>query len=372
VNRTLQELAVDGTNPSKGSVSLLGDAMLKNPQPALEVINLRGIKISDEESLRMGLGLAGYKHFLTGLDVSGCGLTGRSVTGVFAGLAANKNICTYLRVFKVSRNKLGGGQGTVELARFFDRFAIGNEPRSLEELCMSECNLDAIVISALVRRDGVVATLKEIDLSHNILSGSIGASLTAMAKDSQCLRRVNISNTRVDVESIESFLKALTANEFLDDLEIDLSHNLLRIHGADAIDRGLRAPGALQKIKALNLYNTGLNEDGLQVVVKVLENASKLEELDIGANVVKARGGKNVQSFLTALSVFVTKHQSLRVLRMGGQVAGKLYLGKYVGPFLAVFASTRKIEELDVAGNQMGDDGICMLAEALRMNRTLK
>lgn len=109
------------------------------------------------------------------------------------------------------------------------RFAIGNEPRSLEELNLSDCNLDAVVISALVRRDGVVATLKEIDLSHNVLSGSIGASLTAMAKDSQCLRRINISNTRVDVDTVESFLKALAANEFLDSLEIDLSHNLLKV-----------------------------------------------------------------------------------------------------------------------------------------------
>ncbi len=99
----------------------------------------------------------------------------------------------------------------------------------MEELNLSDCNLDAVVVSALVRRDGVVATLKEIDLSHNVLSGSIGASLTAMAKDSQCLRRINISNTRVDVDTVESFLKALSANDFLDSLELDLSHNLLKV-----------------------------------------------------------------------------------------------------------------------------------------------
>ena len=51
------------------------------------------------------------------------------------------------------------------------------------------------------------------------------------------------------------------------------------------------------------------------------------------------------------------------------KVAGKLYLGKYMGPFLAVFASTRTIEELDISGNQIGDEGIEMLAEALRMNK---
>ena len=372
VNRTLMELSVDGTNPSKGSVSMLGDAMLKNPYPALEVINLRGIKINDDESLRLGLGFAGYKHFLTGLDISACGLTGRSVTGIFAGLAANKNICTYLRVFKMARNKLGGGVGGVEMARFFDRYAIGNEPRSMEELNMSECSLDSMVVSALVRRDGVVATLKEIDLSHNVLSGSIGASLTAMAKDSQCLRRLNLSNTRIDIDTVESLLRALTGNEFLQDLEIDFSNNLFKIHGADAIDRGLRAPGALSKIKGINLYNTSLGEEGLAVIIKVFEQCSTLEEFDIGANVMKTKGGKNVQAFLTALSVFVTKHPSLRVLRIGGQLAGKLYLGKYIGPFLAVFATTRKIEELDVSGNQMGDEGLSMLAEALRMNKTLK
>lgn len=372
VNRTLMELSVDGTNPTKGSIGLLGDAMLKNPYPALEVINLRGIKISDDESLKLGLGFAGYKHFLTGLDISSCGLTGRSVTGIFAGLAANKSICTYLRVFKMSQNKLGGGVGSVEMARFFDRYAIGNEPRSMEELNMSDCSLDHVVISALVRRDGVVATLKEIDLSHNVLSGSIGASLVAMAKDSQCLRKVNLSNTRIDIETVELFLRTLTANEFLDQLEVDLSNNVLRIHGADAIDRGLRAPGAVAKIRAINLYNTSLGEDGLAVVVKIFENSNTLEEFDIGANVVKTKGGQNVQTFLTALSVFVTKHQSLRVLRIGGQSQGKLFLGKYIGPFLAVFATTRKIEELDVSGNQMGDDGISMLAEALRMNKTLK
>jgi Ran GTPase-activating protein (RanGAP) involved in mRNA processing and transport len=43
-----------------------------------------------------------------------------------------------------------------------------------------------------------------------------------------------------------------------------------------------------------------------------------------------------------------------------------------MGPFLAVFASTRTIEELDISGNQIGDEGIDMLAEALRMNKMLK
>ncbi len=42
---------------------MLGDCLLKNPHPSLEVINLRGIKISDDESLKFGLGLAGYKVF---------------------------------------------------------------------------------------------------------------------------------------------------------------------------------------------------------------------------------------------------------------------------------------------------------------------
>lgn len=79
-----------------------------------------------------------------------------------------------------------------------------------------------------------------------------------------------------------------------------------------------------------------------------------------------------MQGFLTALSVFVTKHQSLRVLRMGGQQVGKLYLSKYIGPFLPVFASTRKLEELDISGNQMGDDCLAQLADALRVNKALK
>lgn len=141
-------------------MTALGEALVKNTHPSIEVINLRGNKFSEDEGLKLGLGFASYKKFLTGLDLSGCGLSGRAVIGIFAGLAANRNICTYLRVLNVAHNKLTGGAATTELARFFDRYAIGNEPRSMEVLNLCDCQLDNIVISALVRRDGVVATLK--------------------------------------------------------------------------------------------------------------------------------------------------------------------------------------------------------------------
>lgn len=133
---------------------------MQNPVPSLEVLNLKDNRISEDEGMKLGLGIASYRHFLTGLDLSNCGIAGRSVIGLFAGLAANRNVCTYLRVLNMAHNKLGSGAGSVELARFFDRYAIGNEPRSLEVLNLSDCALDQVVVSALVRRDGVVATLK--------------------------------------------------------------------------------------------------------------------------------------------------------------------------------------------------------------------
>lgn len=107
-NRTLIELSVAATNPVKGSVGTLGDCLLKNPCPSLEVLNLRGNKISEDEGLKLGLGLSSYKHFLTAIDLSGCGLSGKGVIGVFVGLGQNRNICTYLRVLNVSNNKLSG------------------------------------------------------------------------------------------------------------------------------------------------------------------------------------------------------------------------------------------------------------------------
>jgi hypothetical protein len=73
-------------------------------------------------------------------------------------------------------------------------------------------------------------------------------------------------------------------------------------------------------------YNCGLGEEGLSVVIKVFESTPSLEELDIGGNIVKSRGGASLQTFLTLLSVFVTKNQSLRVLKMAGQVGLKDWL----------------------------------------------
>ncbi len=64
----------------------------------------------------------------------------------------------------------------------------------------------------------------------------------------------------------------------------------------------------------------------------------------MGGNIAKTRGGKNMQGFLTSLSMFVTKHPALHTLRLGGQLEGKLYMGKYIGPFLTVFSTTRTIQ----------------------------
>lgn len=370
-NRTIMELTLENTNPVKGSVALLGDSLVKNPFPSLEVLNLKQDKISDEEGMRLGLGLAAYKHFLTGLDVTACGLSNRGVIGLFAGLAANRNICTYLRVLNCSFNKLSGNRDTItELARFFDRYAVGSEARSLEVLNMRECQLDQVVVSALVRREGVIATLKEIDLSGNNLGGPIGPSLVAMAKDSQCLKRIKLSNCKLDALTVQDFLKGLSTNDFLDELELDMSHNTLRIHGADAIDKGLK--GHVDKVKALNLFNCALGDDGLQVLVKVFEASNRLIELDIGGNITKTKGGGGMQGCLTALSMFVTKHPSLQVFNLGGCSASQSYMGKYIGPLLAVFSHTRNIDVLDVSGNLMGDDAFIILVDALRQNTSMR
>ncbi len=182
---------------------------------------------------------------------------------------------------------------------------------------------------------------------------------------------------------LQAFLRACGANDFLTELELDFSHNLLRVAGADAIEKGLR--GKVEKIRAMTLFNCGLSEDGLSIITRVrirvlchvifllffvvvcfpffdclsrschthshmctytqvFEGSSALHILDVGANIAKTRGGKNMQGFLTSLSMFVTKHPALHTLRLGGQLEGKLYMGKYIGPFLTVFSSTRTIQ----------------------------
>lgn len=127
-----------------------------------------------------------------------------------------------------------------------------------------------------------------------------------------------------------------------------LSRPRIRRHIADAAiltDRALRHLRGMKRLKTLRLINTFITEEGL----KNLENATSLEELEVGA----------VECSDESAELFLTM-PSLRRLDLGGSVSDA---------FLARLTSLKNLEELEVWGDQITDEGAKQLARMRKLRR---
>ena len=138
---------------------------------------------------------------------------------------------------------------------------------------------------------------------------------------------------------------------------LDISGNKsLTDNGAKSIAR------ALNVLEELNIGYTSIGDEGVAHIANALSVNSSLEELDISGISI---GDEELAHIANALQ----KNTTMKVLHVNGCLNISYKGAESLGRVLSVNSS---LEELDISGTSIGDEGVAHIANALQTNTTMK
>ena len=379
------------------------------------------------KELDISEGTAGAKHVANMLCVN-VALTKLSLAQNKLEEAGTKSICkaleqnTTLKELDISGDHCGSNTGGSAGAKHVAKMVRVNG--ALTKLSLAQNKLEEVGTKAICEALEQNTTLKELDISGGYkgnIGGSAGAKHVAkMLGVNGGLTSINLSENALcgvvqsfggvsgtyTAEGITAIADALRVNGGL--TSIDLSGNQLcgiwtdddgdqhgtyTAEGITAIADALRVNGGLTK---LSLAINNLMEEGTKAICEALEQNRTLKELDISGgeyhdNIGGSAGAKHVAKMLgvngalTALNLFSNdlkdegvsavceaiqsnKETKLASLNFGNN--GIHPVG--ANAVAAMVAVTGALTALDLSFNDLNDDGVSAVCEAIQNNKETK
>ncbi|KAL4221340.1 Leucine-rich repeat-containing protein 71 [Mactra antiquata] len=117
----------------------------------------------------------------------------------------------------------------------------------------------------------------------------------------------------------------------------------------------------MEKLHSINLWNTGLNSEGVSSLAAILPSCANLKNLTLDGNTAEE---ENWYELITEESPI----QNISLRHCGITNKGAIMIGRC----LASSKRTNvKLISLNLSNNKIGDEGMLEIAQGLRMNRTL-
>ncbi|NWT20330.1 DRC5 protein, partial [Vireo altiloquus] len=180
------------------------------------------------------------------------------------------------------------------------------------------------------------------------------SNLAAGLKMCHNLRVFKLTRSKVDDGKIKVLARNLRDHPCL--LELDLSHNLIRDNGAQALGKLI----SHSKLVTLDLCNNQIRHLGAQALAQGLADSSTLTSLNLRLNFVGDKGGEAVGHALLT-------NTSLKSLHLGSNNLSE----PTAAVFSQVLAQNTALRSINFSCNHLGLDGGKHLLEGLANNKTL-
>ena len=264
---------------------------------------------------------------LTAFNISHNNITNEAADDIAAFLSHNTKLqvldisCNnlqelgYRKIFKVLQSvsvltslKISDSNGISEAADGLVTVLLHNpDLRKLDLNCNHLSSTDAITIFEGMKE---IAKLELIDIDNNMITDDAANSVaTALSNNSNVqilsmssncltskgcinifngmknilfLRKLNISHNKITYEAAVNIATVLSQNTELE--ELDISYNNLQTPGAITIFQSIKT------LIKLNIAHNMITDEAVDDIAAVLSDSTKLEELDISCNYLKAEG----------------------------------------------------------------------------------
>ncbi|NXQ52387.1 DRC5 protein, partial [Anthoscopus minutus] len=179
-------------------------------------------------------------------------------------------------------------------------------------------------------------------------------NLAAALKICRNLKVFKLTRSKVDDDKIKLLARNLQDHPQL--VELDLSHNLIRDNGAQALGKLITH----SRLENLNLCNNQICHLGAQALAQGLAESSTLTSLNLRLNFLEDKGGE-------AIGHALLTNTSLKSLHLGSNNLSE----PTAAVFSQVLAQNTTLTSINFSCNHLGLDGGKQLLEGLANNKTL-
>ncbi|NXO15715.1 DRC5 protein, partial [Oriolus oriolus] len=180
------------------------------------------------------------------------------------------------------------------------------------------------------------------------------SSLAAALKKCHNLKVFKLTRSKVDDDKIKVLARNLLDHPCL--LELDLSHNLIKDNGAQALGKLI----SHSRLETLDLCNNQIRHLGAQALAQGLAESSTLTSLNLRLNFVEDKGGE-------AIGHALLTNTSLKSLHLGSNNLSE----PTAAVFSQVLAQNTTLTSINFSCNHLGLGGGKQLLEGLANNKTL-
>ncbi|NWV43883.1 DRC5 protein, partial [Grantiella picta] len=180
------------------------------------------------------------------------------------------------------------------------------------------------------------------------------SNLAAAVKMCHNLKVFKLTQSKVSDDQTK-----LLAHNLLDHpclLELDLSHNLIRDHGAEALGKLI----SHSRLEILDLCNNQIHHLGAQALAQGLAESSTLTSLNLRLNCLEDKGGE-------AIGRALLTNTSLKSLHLGSNRLSE----PTAAVFSQVLAQNPSLTSINFSCNHLGLDGGKQLLKGLANNKTV-
>ncbi|XP_027743488.1 dynein regulatory complex subunit 5 [Empidonax traillii] len=179
-------------------------------------------------------------------------------------------------------------------------------------------------------------------------------NLAAAVKMCHNLKVFKLTRSNVDDEKTKILARNLLDHPCL--VELNLSHNLIRDKGAQALGKLI----SRSKLETLDLCNNQIHHLGAQALAQALAEKSTLTSLNLRLNCVEDKGGE-------AIGHALLTNTTLKSIHLGSNNLSEAT----AAVFSQVLAQNTTLRSINFSCNQLGLDGGKQLLEGLADNKTL-
>ncbi|XP_005043296.1 PREDICTED: T-complex-associated testis-expressed protein 1 [Ficedula albicollis] len=180
------------------------------------------------------------------------------------------------------------------------------------------------------------------------------SNLAAAVKMCRNLKVFKLTRSKVNDDKMKLLARNLQNHPCL--LELDLSHNLIGDHGAQALGKLI----SHSRLEILDLCNNQICHLGAQALAQGLAESSTLTSLNLRLNFVEDKGGE-------AIGRALLTNTSLRSLHLGSNNLSE----PTAAVFSQVLAQNTTLRSINFSCNHLRLDGGKKLLEGLANNKTL-
>ena len=337
----------------EGNVAELGDAMMSNPQHAVQLLDLSKTHLYKGVS-NLAQALQHYQHSLKMLSLSGCNIESAKMLQLVQALSANYGMSITIERLDLSGNKFDE-PASMAFESWLSKVA---EYSTLRELRLANTGINMVSAATYFH---FLVCIEVLDLSRNKLEPRAVQLTCSLLEKSSTLRDLNVSSCSLTAVQAAALLSATGQNKRLSNTILNMSNNEFSDSEFEALASAITA---CTNTHTLDLSGNVFKERSLIGVLQsvVLSACPTLDTLALDKAYKSTYPGERVAS---ALFSVINSLRSVKSVRIAGG------FGSVVVPLLKMLRTNTNLLELDISDNRLGDKGASAIADLLRHNRTI-